>query len=278
MVAKRGGANVGKKHFVQDFRKQNAASQDDKYTIRDVRESLTAVGRLKPRIFSKCDFTGAFYSLPLEKSSQPLTSFTLPFKNAQYSWTRMPQGLKGASASFSKLCQLIFRDIQNVVTYVDDLMAAATTHQEMLQLLDKVFEECRYHGMKLNLKKCILGVLELTWLGYSLNEFGISPEFDKAEAIKVMEPPKTIKEVQSHLGLFQFFSDLIEDYALVAAPLGAVTSPNHPWRGKKLSGPLPDEALKAWKKLIRIISSRPAIAFPDFSLPFQLHVDASVDQ
>ena len=278
MVAKRGGANVGKKRFVQDFRKQNAASQDDKYTIRDVRESLTAVGRLKPRIFSKCDFTGAFYSLPLEKSSQTLTSFTLPFKNTQYSWTRMPQGLKGASASFSKLCQLIFRDIQNVVTYVDDLMAAATTHEEMIKLLDKVFEECRYHGMKLNLKKCILGVLELTWLGYSLNEFGISPEFDKAEAIKVMEPPKTIKEVQSHLGLFQFFSDLIEDYALVAAPLGAVTSPNHPWRGQKLSGPLPDEALKAWKKLIRIISSRPAIAFPDFSLPFQLHVDASVGQ
>ena len=74
----------------------------------------------------------------------------------------MPQGLKGASASFSKLCQLIFRDIQNVVTYMDDLMATATTHQEMLKLLDKVFEECRYHGMKLNLKKCILGVLELT--------------------------------------------------------------------------------------------------------------------
>ena len=176
MVAKRGGPNVGKKRFVQDFRKQNAASQDNKYTIRDVRESLTAVGRLKPKIFSKCDFTGAFYSLPLEKSSQTLTSFTLPFKNAQYSWTRMPQGLKGASASFSKLCQLIFREIQNVVTYVDDLMAAATTHQEMLQLLNTIFAECRFHGMKLNLKKCILGVKELTWLGYSLNEFGITPE------------------------------------------------------------------------------------------------------
>ena len=106
----------------------------------------------------------------------------------------------------------------------------------------------------------------------------ISLEFDKAEAIKSMEPPKTIKEVPSHLGLFQFFSELIEDYALVAAPLGAVTSPSHPWRGEKLSGPLPEEALRAWNKLIKIISSRPAIAFPDFSLPFQLHVDASVGQ
>jgi hypothetical protein len=68
-----------------------------------------SVGRLKPQIWSKLDFTGTFYCLSLKESSQKLTSFTLPFKNAQYSWARMPQGLKGASASFSKLCQIIFK-------------------------------------------------------------------------------------------------------------------------------------------------------------------------
>ena len=61
MVAKRGGPNPGKKRFVQDFRKRNAASKDDKYTIKDVRESLVALGRLKPEVWSKLDFTGAFY-------------------------------------------------------------------------------------------------------------------------------------------------------------------------------------------------------------------------
>ena len=59
---------------------------------------------------------------------------------------------------FSKLCQIIYRNIQNVVTYVDDFMATATNHQEMIKLLITVFEECKYHGMKLNLKKCILGL------------------------------------------------------------------------------------------------------------------------
>ena len=49
MVTKRGGPNPGAKRFVQDFRKRNAASKDVKYTIRDVRESLVAVGRLKPQ-------------------------------------------------------------------------------------------------------------------------------------------------------------------------------------------------------------------------------------
>ena len=108
--------------------------------------------------------------------------------------------------------------------------------------------------------------------------YGISPEYDKAEAVKEMELPKTIKEVQSHLGLFQFFCELIENYALIAAPLSAVTSPSHHWKSFKISGHLPKKAQEAWHKLIDIISSRPAIAFPDFSLPFQLHVDAAVGQ
>ena len=276
MVTKRGGQHPGKKRFVQDFRKRNAASKDDKYTIKDVRESLVAVGRLKPKIWSKLDFTGAFYCLSLEKESQKLTSFTLPFKNAQYSWARMPQGLKGASASFSKLCQIIFRHIPNIITYVDDLVGATTTHLEMIQLLDEVFAECRYHGMKLNLKKCQFGLESLSWLGYNLSSAGISPEIDKAEAIKTMVLPKTIKEIQSHLGLFQFFADLIDNYALIAGPLSAITSPDHPWRSLILSGNLPQEAQDSWYKLRSIIASRPVVAFPDFSLPFQMFVDASV--
>ncbi len=276
MVAKRGGPNPGQKRFVQDFRKRNAASKDDKYTIRDVRESLVAVGRLKPKVWSKLDFTGAFYCLSLEESSQKLTSFTLPFKNAQYSWARMPQGLKGASASFSKLCQIIFRHIKNIITYVDDLVGATTTHTQMIALLNEVFAECRFHGMKLNLKKCQFGLESLSWLGYNLSHNGISPDADKAEAVKTMVLPTTVKEIQSHLGLFQFFSEIIDNYALIAGPLSAVTSQEHNWRSYKMSGDLPQKAIDAWYKLRGIIASRPVIAFPDFSLPFQMFVDASV--
>ena len=278
MVAKRGGPNPGKKRFVQDFRKRNAASKDDKYTIKDVRESLVAVGRLKPKIWSKLDFTGAFYCLSLEKESQKLTSFTLPFKNAQYSWARMPQGLKGASASFSKLCQIIFRHIPNIITYIDDLVGATTNHTEMIKLLNEVFAECRYHGMKLNLHKCQFGLQSLSWLGYNMAENGISPDIEKAEAVKSMILPTTIKEIQSYLGLFQFFSELIDNYAIIAGPLSNVTSPDHPWRSYKLSGDLPTSSMDSWYKLRNIIASRPVIPFPDFSLPFQLFVDASMGQ
>ena len=69
---------------------------------------------------------------------------------------------------------------------------------------------------------------------------------------------------------------MIDQYALIAAPLSAVTSPDHKWKSFKLSGDLPDDAQEAWFRLRNIIASRPVIAFPDFSLPFQLFVDASV--
>ena len=212
----------------------------------------------------------------MEQRSQKLTSFTLPFKNAQYSWARMPQGLKGASASSSKLCQIIFRHIPNIITYVDDLIGATTGHLKMIDLLNTVFAECRYHGMKLNLKKCLCRQSWISWLGYNLASDGISPEIEKAEAVKSMVLPTTIKEIQSHLGLIQFFSDVIDKYALIAAPLSAVTSLDHKWRSQKLSGDLPEEAQEAWYKLRNIIASRPVIAFPDFSLPFQIFVDSSV--
>ena len=110
---------------------------------------------------------------------------------------------------------------------------------KMIELLNEVFAECRFHGMKLNLKKCQFGQESLSWLGYNLASKGISPDVDKAEAVKAMVLPTTIKEIQSYLGLFQFFSDVIDKYALIAGPLSAVTSPEHPWRSQKLSGDLP---------------------------------------
>ena len=75
------------------------------------------------------------------------------------------------------------------------------------------------------------------------------------KAVKAMILPTTIKEIQSHLGLFQFFSDVIDNYARIAEPLTAVTSAEHPWKSYKLSGELPQEAIDSWGKLREVITS-----------------------
>ena len=74
--------------------------------------------------------------------------------------------------------------------------------------------------MKPNFNKCMLGVLELTWLRYPLNKFGESLEFGLKET-KPTNPPKTMRKVPGHLGLFQLFYELTENYAPPTTPLEA---------------------------------------------------------
>ena len=272
-VAKQGGQG---RRFIQDFRPTNQCSLEDKWTIMDVRQSLIAAGKSKPTVFSKCDCTGAYYHLSLAPESQPWTTFTLPFRQQSFMWSRCAQGLQGASASFSKLMAIIFQGIKNTLTYVDDLIAMCKNHPEMLVTLQQVFTECRRHGLKLNLAKCLFGVAIIEWIGYTLSRFGISPAQTKMDFVRQLKPPENVKTIKSQLGFFQFLAGNIEKYAWVAHPLSQLTSQNSSWVSVKKSGPLPEDAMKAWLELKRMVLANPTLAFPDHSLPFMLYVDACV--
>ena len=164
MVAIKGGPNVRKKQFVQDFRKQNLASQYNKKVVRYIQEPLTEVNRPRPKIPPEDNSTNALYSSQSERSPQSLTPFTPPFKNTQYYEKRIPQGLKRASTSSPKL------------------------HQPMLQegwkLLDIMSTKYQVYCMKQELKKWILGVEKLSWSGYLLDvpiqdQAILAPSLDK---------------------------------------------------------------------------------------------------
>jgi hypothetical protein len=75
--------------IVQDLRKINAASYEDKYSIKDM------IGNADSTIFSTLDMASGFWQQNLADT------FTLPYINSQFRWTRTSQGLEGAPASFS---------------------------------------------------------------------------------------------------------------------------------------------------------------------------------
>jgi len=49
-------------------------------------------------------------------------AFTLPGKG-QFHWITSPMGLLGCPASFQRLMEGVLRDINNVLVYIDDLLA-----------------------------------------------------------------------------------------------------------------------------------------------------------
>ena len=51
--------------------------------------------------------------------------------------------------------------------------------------------------MKLNLSKCVFGVIAGKFLGFMVSQRGIEVNPEKVRAIMELAPPKTVKELQS---------------------------------------------------------------------------------
>jgi hypothetical protein len=71
--------------IVQDFRELNQNSYIDKYSMKEITECISDIGRANSSIFSTLVLTSGFWQMKLDEKSQPLTAFTIPGKG-QFHW------------------------------------------------------------------------------------------------------------------------------------------------------------------------------------------------
>ncbi len=256
--------------IVQDFRALNSHSHIDKYSMKEITECIGDIGRANSTIFSTLDLTSGFWQMKLHEDSQDLTAFTIPGKG-QFSWVTSPMGLLGCPASFQCLMETVLINVKNVLVYIDDLLIHTSTHEEHLQVLEKVFQRLEQNHLKVNLDKCFFGNQEVSYLGFTLMPQGIKPGRNKLQAIKDAKPPTNIKMVRSFVGLCNFFRTHIKDFATIAAPLFKVTRKDSGYK----NGPLPPDALHAFKILQQQLVSDPVMAFPRADRQYALITDAA---
>jgi hypothetical protein len=99
-------------------------------------------------------------------------------------------GLLGCPVSFQRLMEMIFRNIKNVIVYIDDLLIHSRTHRELLESLEESFKALRKSSMKISLKKCFFGCQEVSYLGFRLTPKGILPGKDKLQSNSKSSLPK----------------------------------------------------------------------------------------
>ena len=188
-----------------DYRRLNAATPDDKYPVRTLQD-FTAELHGKT-IFSKVDLLKGYHQIPVREQDIKKTAVVTPF--GLFIFTRTPFGLKNAGQDFQRLMDEILGDVLRVFVYIDDILVASESVDQHLGDLRHTFETLRENGLVVNKKKCLLGRSQIEFLGYSVDKNGISPLPHRVEAIRKIPPPTTVKELQSFLGMINYYRRFI---------------------------------------------------------------------
>ena len=86
---------------------------------------------------------------------------------------------------------------RNVQVYVDDVLVKSLHEDDHLGDLRETFDTLWLYNMKLNLGKCAFEVTAGKFLGFMVSQRGIEVNSEKVWAIIELEPPRTVREVQS---------------------------------------------------------------------------------
>ena len=167
-------------------------------------------------------------------------------------------------------CVLRGLNWQICLIYIDDIIIFSKTFEEHLQHLHLVFSRLRQANIKLKLSKCHFAYPKVTYLGHIVSRLGTQPDPDKISAVQNFPVPKKLKDLRSFLGLANYYRRFVKDFSKIAHPLTKLLRKNE----KFIWSPACHSAFTLLK---HALVSAPILRFPDFSKPFELYVDASLE-
>ena len=135
-----------------------------------------------------------------------------------------------------------------------------------LDNLRETFDTLRSYNMKLNPNKCAFGVTAGKFLGFMVSQRGIEVNPEKIRAIMELEPPKTIKEVQSLNGKIVALNRFVSKATDKCLPFFHILRKSFEWT---------DECQKAFEELKKYLSSPPLLSLSKLGEELYLYLAIS---
>lgn len=248
--------------FVVDYRKLNLITENHDFPIPLIDDILNGLSGCE--FFSTLDIKGAFHQIEMEKNSRDYTSFTVG--NFKYRWLRMPMGLTSAPLTW----QTILIDLigNGVFVYLDDVIICTRTRKEHEEILWKTMTLLRQHNLQMKISKCYFFARQFEYLGHIITVDGTRANPKKIEVIKNYPRPMTVKQIQSFLGLCNYFRRYVRDYSRISKPLTTLLKKEQPFVWTSLQQ-------NSFDRLKQALANEVTLAFPSFQELFYCTTDAS---
>ncbi|UYV64114.1 K02A2.6-like, partial [Cordylochernes scorpioides] len=218
------------------------------------------------KVFSKLDLKDAYQQLVVDEETAELLAINT--HKGLFKVNRLPFGVSCAPGIFQRRMESLIAKIPGVVVYLDDILVTGKDEMEHDLRLREVLKSIQRMGLTLKKEKCEFKKSSLIFLGCRIDAEGIHPTEEKCEAIKNFPKPENKKELQSFLGLLNFYSKFLKDRTTVLEPLHRLLNKRNCWKWKEVE----DRAFREAKNLIQ---SDMVLTPYDARKPLVLACDAS---
>lgn len=267
LVPKKENARGEKQHrLVVDFRRLNDVTEIQRFPIPVIDEIMEVLD--KSRYFTTLDIQSAFHQIMVRESDREYLSFQTNYRKMQY--VRMPFGLTNSPRTWQRGINKVLHDVlgENVAVYLDDVLGHTPEVEPHRKVLIEIFDRMRKHNIKLNPEKVKFFANEVAYLGYIVSGEGIKTDPKKTDSIRNFPTPQNVTQVQSFLGLANYYRRFVAQFSDIARPMYRLTK-------KEVIFNWNDDCVKAFERLKEILTSKIVLAHPDFTRQMIVTCDAS---
>jgi len=164
----------------------------------------------------------------------------------------------------------LFRDLINqgdTATFINDILVATDMEEGHDKLVEEVLKRLEENNLFVKPEKCKWKVREVEFLEVMIGPKGVEMQRKKVKGVLNWPAPRNIKEVQTFLGLANYYRRFIKDFAKIAAPLHMLVRKEQKWKWKK-------EQKEAFEKLKAVFTTESILAILDINRKMRVEANA----
>ncbi len=273
----------GVKHrLVFNYQKLNEHMVVPALEALDISSILTTISQ--GRYFAKLDGKSAYLQLPVTEEHQPYLCYELGGEFFMFRFC--PFGLSAMPAIFQSFATRLCEGLK-VAVYLDDFVMYGDTVEELQQTVMEVLRKCNAENYRLSTQKSVLCSRSLNALGRVVTHGRVSPDPHYLVQVGELPLPRTLKQLRSCLGSFNWVAEFVAGAAQLAAPLvdfaarierehaDEASSKASRKRANNKTLPWSEELIECFRRLIESTKSAVALRTLDPARPLKAFVDAS---